>query len=89
MIVHLEMKGGLPKRLWWEKYDSPNATWKSGRMQLKAMTQLRKGIMTKGLLLSVVFLKFQSTTVSAFIFIERYGFGWLPFSFHDGDRIPF
>jgi len=24
VIVHLEMKGGLPKRLWWEKYDSPN-----------------------------------------------------------------
>eukprot|EP00434_Breviolum_minutum_P028906 symbB.v1.2.025567.t2/scaffold2413.1/size174923/8 len=24
VIVHLEMKGGLPQRLWWEKYDSPN-----------------------------------------------------------------
>ena len=22
--VHMEMLGGLPKRLWWEKYDSPN-----------------------------------------------------------------
>lgn len=22
--VHMEMSGGLPKRLWWEKYDSPN-----------------------------------------------------------------
>lgn len=25
VIVHLEMDGGLPKKVWWEKYDSPNA----------------------------------------------------------------
>ena len=44
VIVHLEMKGGLPERLWWEKYDSPNATWKSGRMQEGDDTTKKKGL---------------------------------------------
>jgi hypothetical protein len=25
VFIHLELEGGLPKRVWWEKYDSPDA----------------------------------------------------------------